>query len=104
MTQVVEEKKTKKDKSIAFKASRDTSDSDSNEDDDEFAMISRKSRNLIMKKRKGFKKQDSSNKDQAICYGCNKPGHIKSECPKLKKSFKKDKKFKKKKKQVLKAT
>ena len=56
MTQVVEEEKTKKDKSIALKESRDTSNSDSNEDDDEFSMISRKSRNLIMKKRKGFKK------------------------------------------------
>ena len=39
---MVEEEKTKKDKSIAFKASRDTSDSDSNEDDDEFAIISKK--------------------------------------------------------------
>ena len=104
MTQVVEEKKTKKDKSIALKASRETSDSDSNEDDDEFALISRKIRNLIMKKRRGFKKQDLSNKDQVICYGCNKLGHIKFKCPKLKKSFKKDKKFKKEKKQALKAT
>ena len=58
MTQVVEEEKTKKDKSIALKASRDSSDSDSNEDDEEFAMISRKNKNLIMKKKRGFKKQD----------------------------------------------
>ena len=104
ITQVVEEEKTKNDKSIALKASRDTSDSDSNEDNEEFAMISRRIRNLIMKKRRGFKKQDSSNKNEVICYGCNKPGHIKSECPKLKKTFKKDKKFKKEKKQALKAT
>ena len=39
-----------------------------------------------------------------ICYECNKLGHIKSECPKLKKSFKKDRKHKKEKKQALKAT
>ena len=42
MTQVIEEEKTKKDSSIALKASRDTSDSDSNEDDEEFTMISKK--------------------------------------------------------------
>ena len=71
ITQVVEEEKTKNDKSIAFKASRDTSDSDSNEDNEEFAMISRRIRNLIMKKRRGFKKQDSSNKNEVIFYGCN---------------------------------
>ena len=39
-----------------------------------------------------------------ICYECNKSSHIKSECPKLKKSFKKDNKHKKEKKQALKAT
>ena len=42
--------------------------------------------------------------NKMICYECNKLGHIKSECPKLKKSFKKDKKYKKKKRQALKAT
>ena len=50
-----------------------------------------------MKKKRGFKKQDSSKNDQMICYECNKSGHIKSECPNLKKSFKKDRKYKKKK-------
>ena len=50
-----------------------------------------------MKKRKGFNKQDSRKKHQMICYECNKSGHIKSECPKLKKSFKKDKKYKREK-------
>ena len=39
-----------------------------------------------------------------ICYECNKSGHIKSECPKLEKSFKKDRKHKKEKRQALKAT
>ena len=39
-----------------------------------------------------------------ICYECNKLGHIKFECPKLKKSFKKDRKYKKKKRQALKTT
>ena len=57
-----------------------------------------------MKKRRGFKKQDSSKKDQMIYYECSKLGHIKSECLKLKKSFKKDRKYKKKKRQALKPT
>lgn len=94
----------KNDKSIAFKASRDTSDSDSSENEDEYKMISRKIRNLIMKKKRGFKKQDSSKKDKMICYECNNSGHIQFECPKLKKSFMKDKKHKKEIKQALKAT
>ena len=57
-----------------------------------------------MKKKRGFKKQDSSKNDQIICYECKKSGHIKFECPKLKKSFKKDRKYKKEKRQALKAT
>ena len=52
MTQVVEEEKTKKDKSIALKASRDTSNSDSNEDDDELVMISRKNYKSHLKEKK----------------------------------------------------
>ena len=46
----------KNDKSITFKISRDTSDSDSSENEDEYAIILRKVRNLIMKKKRGFKK------------------------------------------------
>ena len=52
MNQVVEEKMAKNHKSITFKASRDTSDSDSSENEDEYAIILRKVRNLIMKKKK----------------------------------------------------
>ena len=57
-----------------------------------------------MKKKKGFNKQDSSKNDQMICYEYNKLVHIKSECPKLKKSFKKDRKYQKEKRQALKET
>ena len=42
------------------------------------------------------------NDDQMIYYECNKSGHMKFEFPKLKKSFKKDRKYKKKKRQALK--
>ena len=51
-----------------------------------------------MKKGRGFKK------NQMIYYEYNKLGHIKSECLKLKKTFKKDRKYKKEKKQALKVT
>ena len=48
----------KNDKRITLKTSRDTSDSDSSENEDEYAIILRKVRNLIMKKNRGFKKQE----------------------------------------------
>ena len=58
----------KNNRNITFKASKDTSDSDSSENEDEYAIILRKVRNLIIKKKRGFKKQDSSKNDQMICY------------------------------------
>ena len=63
MNQVVKEEMAKNHKSSTFKASRDTSDSDSSENEDEYAIILRKVRNLIMKKKRGFKKLDSSKND-----------------------------------------
>ena len=42
MNQVVEEEMAKNDKSIAFKTSRDTSDSDTSENKDEYAIILKK--------------------------------------------------------------
>ena len=59
MNQVVEEEMAKNDKSIAFNASRDTSDSDSSEDDDEYAVMLRKVKDLIMKR-----EEDSRSKTQ----------------------------------------
>ena len=63
MNQVVQEKMAKNDKSIALKARRDTSDSDSSKNEDEYAIILKRVRDLIMKKRWWFKKQDSNKKD-----------------------------------------
>ena len=46
------------------------------------------------KKKKGFvPKRDKKGKvkpDEVICFECKEPGHIRSECPRLKKSSKKN--------------
>ncbi|MQL86815.1 hypothetical protein Taro_019341 [Colocasia esculenta] len=64
-------------------------------------------RRTYFKKEKDFKKPKikDTKKAEPICYECKKPGHIKAECPKLKKTEfrKKDnsKKFKRYKKKAM---
>ncbi|XP_057985288.1 uncharacterized protein LOC131170241 [Hevea brasiliensis] len=72
-------------KTIAFKAaSSDSSNCSSDEDD--LAMITRRFK-------KAFKKRGETSKDQSEIkrFECNKPGHIKPNCPKLRKKNSKDK-------------
>ncbi|GAV86638.1 zf-CCHC domain-containing protein/UBN2 domain-containing protein, partial [Cephalotus follicularis] len=44
--------------------------------------------------KKHLQKGESSKKEEVICYKCNKPGHYKNDCPKLKKNKEHSKKKK----------
>ena len=65
------------------------------DEDDELAFIARKIRKMWKNKngsrwknfsKKVFKEKKDTRKSSIICYECKKPGHFKSECPKLEKS------------------
>ncbi|KAG2694262.1 hypothetical protein I3760_08G134000 [Carya illinoinensis] len=97
------EEEGKPKKSLALKVVHHESESDEdkkNEDkDEEVAMITRriqrflkKNKTLLRKSFKKFFKKDSSKNDTLIYYKCNKPGHIKPDCPMLKKDRNKGKK------------
>ncbi|GAV90455.1 LOW QUALITY PROTEIN: zf-CCHC domain-containing protein/UBN2 domain-containing protein, partial [Cephalotus follicularis] len=96
----------KKKKTIAFKASKEDSESDK---DGDVSLITSQFK-IFLKNQKGkksFKKnfpqdEESSKREEPTCYECNKPGHLKNECPNLKKKepFKKKNEFKKKKAMV----
>ena len=88
----------KRRKYFAFKGSSDTKDSDDEEED--IAMISRKFKKFLLKG--NFKKNKETN-DNLLCYKCNKPGHIKNDCPLLKAKVNFNRSTKKKKK-VFQAT
>ncbi|XP_057999319.1 uncharacterized protein LOC131178378 [Hevea brasiliensis] len=102
--QVEEPNKAKK--TIAFKvSSENSSDEDDEFDEKELALMTRRIRKMLFQNKKfipkrNFKKDkgESNKRDPLTCFECNKPGHIRTDCPKLKKPFKK---FKKK---ALKAT
>ncbi|KAH9715535.1 Integrase catalytic domain-containing protein [Citrus sinensis] len=84
-----EEKK----KSIALKASKYESDGESELDDEELAMLARRFRKFFKKtgeRRNFINFKNHREKNEAItCYECKKPGHIRSECPLIKKLKKK---------------
>ena len=72
-------------KLIAFKASSENEDSDS--DDENIAMITRKFKRFLKKGK--YNPNKVNNTDVPICFGCNKPGHFKKDCYLIKSKAKK---------------
>ncbi|GAV92076.1 zf-CCHC domain-containing protein/UBN2 domain-containing protein, partial [Cephalotus follicularis] len=102
-----ENMEVKKKKSIAFKASKEESESD---EDGDVALITSQFKRFLKnrKGKKAFKKEflqdeESSKREEPTCYECNKPGHFKNECPNIKKKeqFKKKNEYFKKKKAMV---
>lgn len=101
-----EEENNNKKKGIAFKSTlkHQKDKEDDSDEDEEMAFITRKFQRFVRKKQgvRNFFRKDFNNRDfqrgenhkkfEVTSYECNKPGHYKSECPELKKKFKKGKK------------
>ncbi|MQM08258.1 hypothetical protein Taro_041113 [Colocasia esculenta] len=63
--------------SLSIKEATTKSKASTSEDDsDEFALITRKFKKFLRKEGKGFLKK----KSRVVCYNCKNPGHVKSEC------------------------
>ena len=73
----------------------DEEDSSKDDDnDDEIAHLARRiSKAWIKRKKKSFvpkkNKKGKAKQDEIICFECKEPGHVRSECPRLKKASKK---------------
>ncbi|GKV41208.1 hypothetical protein SLEP1_g48774 [Rubroshorea leprosula] len=92
----------KKKKDVAFKASnqKENSEDDASDGENISTLISREVRRFMKKNIKSkLEKRDEgeSTKRSVKCYECNKMGHYRNECPKLKKGERKNKKSMKKK-------
>ena len=82
-----------------MKASEDSKEeeedsSDDEDDSDEIAHLARKiSRAWIKRKKKNLvpkkDKKGKAKQDEIICFECKEPGHVRSECPRLKKASEK---------------
>ncbi|WP_375618919.1 hypothetical protein, partial [Bartonella sp. AC134YNZD] len=93
-----EEEDKKKRRAVAFTSVKETSESEESSSSDEDVAMPARRFNKFLKKKGGKKFQKFRNlkeeslkkKDEVIYYECNKPGHIKPNCQKLKKQhFKK---------------
>ncbi|GAV72946.1 zf-CCHC domain-containing protein [Cephalotus follicularis] len=87
-----EEKEKRKKKVVTFKSS--TTEETDDDSDQELALITRKFKRLLASKKKfggkpykkgNIQKGETSKLEDIICYKCNKLGHYKSDCPRLKK-------------------
>ena len=89
-----EAKKTSQ--NIALKAKMNSSDSEASVDESEAALLVRRFNKFFSSNK--FKSQRHHRKKRAVrCYNCNEEGHIKEDCPKLKKKEKEKEKPKYKK-------
>ncbi|GKV41193.1 hypothetical protein SLEP1_g48759 [Rubroshorea leprosula] len=98
--EIVEKKK----KNVAFKANNqkkesedDASNDESSNEEDITKLISKEVKRFMKKNIKSKlarRDEEESTKKSVKCYECNKMGHYRNECPKLKKGEKKDKKKK----------
>ncbi|GAV70927.1 zf-CCHC domain-containing protein/UBN2 domain-containing protein [Cephalotus follicularis] len=94
-----EEKEKKKKKIVALKSSQ-TEDSEDDDDDEELAFITQRFKKFLASKKKFcgrpnkkfHQKGESSKLEEIIWFECNKPGHYKSDCPRLNKDIVKKKK------------
>ena len=99
----------KKKKVIALKTTTSKEESSGSsseeEEDDDVALVSRKFRKFMRKKKHGYKKrhykaepskekekEKEREKEMPICYECKKPGHFRADCPYIKKSSRRYKK------------
>ena len=83
----------KKKKTVAFKSTSQDDESTDDENED-IALITRKFKRFMKRKWKGGKKQEAKgdfNKESTIiCFEYKKPGHIRADCPLLKKKERKE--------------
>ncbi|VFQ67156.1 unnamed protein product [Cuscuta campestris] len=68
-----------KKKGIALKATKETVEEDSSDDDNEFGLVIKKFHKFMKKE---FERKGRKHDGPLKCYGCGEIGHIKSRCPK----------------------
>jgi len=87
------ESSKKKEKVIALKANFESEKSDDDESDEELAMMVKRFKKRWIKDKFQRKRRDDGESSKGpICYGCDKVGHIKKDCPLIQSKERKGKK------------